>query len=173
MKNLLRSALLVSVFSLALAGGKAQAIEAFYVGGEVGHVGLSGAAATPYSNTIGFAIDLGARVNPMLDLMFQFMRSSHSGAGGLTIYGQTVSADFHFFEMNDFDLSIGGGPGFYFMNSGTSSSFFGLNGGANIDVIVDDHVRVGLGFKYHGVFGAGSPDFWTTMMRVGYLFESN
>ena len=174
MKILWNIALIGWLLSLCFLAPTAQALDGLYLGGEVGHVALTGQKSIDKTNTIGFAIDLGVKVNPVLDLALQFLRSSHSGgANGLTIYGQTVSADFHFFELNDFDLSFGGGPGFYFFNSGTSNSFFGLNGGLNLDVVVDDRVRVGLGFRYHAVFGGDSVDLWTTMMRVGYLFSGN
>lgn len=174
MKNLWNIALIGWLLSLLLLSPPAEALDGLYLGGEVGHVALTGDNALNRNNTIGFAVDLGVKVNPLLDLDLQFLRSSHSGGpNGLTIYAQTIAANFHFFEVNDFDLSFGGGPGFYFYNTSTTNSAFGLNAGLNLDVVVEEQIRVGLGFKYHAVFGNSSVDLWTTMLRVGYIFSGN
>lgn len=169
---------LALVLALVLFTPRAFPIDAFYIGGQVGHVGLTGDAAKTYSNTIGFGVDLGVRTNPLLDLVFQFQRSGHSGGGnGLTLYSQTIAADFHFWEFNDFEFTLGGGPGFYFFATDPKTDTnFGLNVGTNVDVIVDEHVRVGLGWRFHGIFaGTGSlgSSYWTAMMRVGYLFKAD
>ncbi len=151
----------------------ALAVDAFYLGGQIGHVT---SPANAFSNAIGFGVDLGVRTNPLLDLVFQIQHSSHNGGAGLSLNSATVAADFHFWEFNDFEFSLGGGPGFYFMSSGTSETYFGLHIGSNVDVVVDDHLRVGLGLRYHGVFaGSGNSNgsYWTAMMRVGYLFSGN
>jgi len=155
-------------FLFTLATTPALAVDAFYLGGQVGHV------ASPvdvYSNAIGFGIDLGVRTNPLLDLVVQLQKSSHSGGTGLGVTSGVLSADFHFWEFNDFEFSLGGGPGFYFIGDTTTQSHFGLHVGSNVDVVVDDSVRVGLGLRYHGVFNsAASRTYWTAMMRIGYLF---
>lgn len=170
----------ILAIALCVVAGSAQAIDGFYLGGQLGHVGLTEPTSRTYSNTIGFGIDLGVRTNPLLDLVFSFQRSGHSGGGpdGLTLYSQTVSADFHFGEFNDFEFSLGAGPGFYFFKTNAvTESKFGVNAGSQIDVLVDEHLRIGLGARYHAVFAGSDPgrtaaSYWTVMMRLGYLFSS-
>ena len=158
--------------TLVIPNAPANAVDAFYVGGQVGHVS---SPVDTKSNAIGFGIDLGVRTNPLLDLVFQAQRSSHSGGTGISLTSTVVSADFHFWEFNDFEFSLGGGPGFYFIgDSASTTSNFGLHVGSNVDVVVDDSVRVGLGLRYHGVFNSGAGrSYWTAMMRIGYLFSSH
>lgn len=168
-------ALLIAVILGTVVTPPALGIDGFYIGGQLGHVGLTEPASRTFSNTIGIGVDLGVRTNPLLDLVLQLQRSGHSGGGtGLTLVSQTLSADFHFWEFNDFEFSLGGGPGFYFFNATNSDTNFGLHVGSNVDVVVDDHVRVGLGLRFHGVFanGGNASSYWTAMMRVGYLFTA-
>jgi len=156
--------------TLVLSNAPANAVDAFYLGGQIGHVS---SPVDTFNNAIGFGIDIGVRTNPLLDLVLQTQRSSHAGGAGISLLSTVVSADFHFWEFNDFEFSLGGGPGFYFINSTTTSSNFGLHVGSNVDVVVDDSLRVGLGLRYHGVFNSGAGrSYWTAMMRVGYLFPS-
>lgn len=152
-----------------------MALDGFYLGGEIGHVALTGKTAPTYSNTIGFGVDLGFRANPLLDIMFSSQYSSHSGgANGLSVYAETLAASFHFLEANDFDCSLGAGPGFYFFNySGKTDTMFGLNFGPNVDVKAGDNLRLGLGLRYHVVFSKDTDigdNIWNIMMRVGYTF---
>ncbi|MBM4316214.1 MAG: porin family protein [Deltaproteobacteria bacterium] len=150
------------------------AVDGLYLGGQIGHVALTGSAAT-YNNTIGFAADLGFRANPLLDLMFSSQYSSHpGGANGLSVYTETITAQFHVLEANDFDWSLGAGPGFYFFKySLKTDTMFGLNFGSYLDVKVGDNLKLGLGIRYHKVFrkeGDLGDNLWTLMMRVGYTF---
>lgn len=154
-----------------LASVPVFAIDGLYVGGQLGHIGLTGRVQN-FSNALGVGADLGVRINSYLDVMGRFGYSSHSGGRGLTLYHPTFSADFHFYEMNDFDLSVGLGPGFYcFKNGDTKENDFGLNFGLNADVVVDEALRLGIGYRWHSIFGANIGDhFWALTMRVGYFF---
>lgn len=161
------------LFILAfLLGRAAWAIDGIYLGGELGYVNLSGNTSI-YSNALGFDVDLGIKTNPILDINFQFGYSSHSGGAGLTLYHPTASANLHVYQMNDFDLSLGLGPGFYFFKTGAiTESDFGLNFGVAGDVVVEEAVHVGIGWQWHKVFGGTIGDnFWDLTMRVGYFFS--
>ena len=67
------------------------------------------------------------------------------------------------------------GPGFYvFKSSSASSTNFGLNFGGAVDLLVDDHFKVGLGTRYMTrclELTAFPGSFWNVTMRVGYLFD--
>lgn len=152
-----------------------MAVEGFYLGGQIGHIGLTGKTSPTYNNTIGFGLDLGFRANPLLDIMFSSQYSSHSGgADGLSLYAETLAASFHILEANDFDWSLGAGPGFYFFKYAVKTeSMFGLNMGTNVDVKAGDNLKLGLGLRYHLVFRKDADvgdNIWTIMMRVGYTF---
>jgi hypothetical protein len=162
------------ILSALAYGTIAFPLEGFYLGGQIGHVALTGKTSF-YNNTIGFAMDLGFRTNPLLDLMFSSQYSSHSGGtNGLSLYAETLGANFHVLEANDFDWSLGAGPGFYFFKYlNQTDTMFGIHTGTNIDVKAGDNVRVGIGLRYHTVFRKDSDvgdNFWTVMMRVGYQF---
>jgi hypothetical protein len=170
MKNRWLSLLLVFVWAAPLC-----AFDGFYVGGQVGHVGLSGnltKAPLNYSNTIGFGVDLGFRTNSMLDVIFNSQYSSHSNTGGIKIFSETLEANYHIWEINDFDFIVGGGPGFYIFNTpSTSNTQFGLHLNSAVDVKATEQLRVGLGFRWHWIFGnTGGDDFYTVMLRFGYYF---
>ncbi len=151
----------------------APAIEGIYVGGEVGNVGLSGTLGQTYTNAIGFGIDLGVKTNSYLDILFHLATSSHSGAGGLNIYSQTVTGNFHIFEFADIEFTLGLGPGFYFFKTpGITNSSFGINAGGDLNARVDDNIRIGLGGRWNGVFGQGTGNYITFMMNVGYWFDT-
>lgn len=155
----------------------AFAVEGVYLGGHVGHVALSGGIKTTHSNTIGFGVDLGLQVNPGLDVLLQSQFSSHSGTPeSLKLFANTLDANIHFFQANDFDFTLQAGPGFYSFSGGSvSETKFGLNFGVGADIIADESLRVGLDWRYHVLLGTlGSEyNYWSTMMRIGYWFGSN
>lgn len=159
--------LFLSIFlGLALFGSaSAYAVEGVYLGGAVGAVGL------PNSTAIGFRGDLGVRTNALLDVVLHFQASSHAASSNL--YSPFLSADFHVLDVNDIDVALGGGPGFYFFKTPLNTDTkFGLNFGGLADVKVGEGFRVGVDARYHVVFSSGvsGDNFWTTMLRVGYLF---
>jgi len=150
-------------------------LEGLYLGGQIGHVALTGKPAPAYNNTIGFAVDLGLRTNALLDILFSSQYSSHTGGtNGISVYAETLGANFHVLEVNDFDISLGAGPGFYFFKyAAKTDTMFGIHLGTDFDIKAGDHVRVGLGLRYHAVFRKDSDigdNLWTIMMRVGYSF---
>jgi opacity protein-like surface antigen len=163
------------ILVLGLWASSVFALDGFYLGGEIGHVALTGKTSPTYNNTIGFAVDLGFRANPLLDILFTSQYSSHSGGGnGLSVYAETLGAHFHLLEANDFDWSVSAGPGFYFFKYlSQTDTMFGLHVGSNIDVKAGDNLKLGLGIRYHKVFRKDSDvgdNLWTIMMRVGYTF---
>ncbi len=169
----------MKIKSLILCGlflcGIAFPLDGFYLGGQIGHAALTGKTAPTYNNTIGFAIDLGFRTNPLLDVLFSSQYSSHiGGANGLSLYSETLGANFHIIDVNDFDVTLGAGPGFYFFKyDNKTDTLFGIQTGSNVDVKAGDNLRIGLGLRYHTLFRKDADigdNFWTIMMRVGYQF---
>lgn len=156
---------------------RAQAIEGIYLGGQIGNVGLTGDMKTFFNNALGFGVDLGLKTTSPIDVTLSFQTSSHSGIVDLSIYAPFVSADVHVGQTSDLDFILSLGPGFYtFKAAGASTTKFGIQGGAACDVLVDEKFKVGLGFRYHGIFGsdAGSTgSYWTAMARFGYIFGMN
>lgn len=168
-KRSLSFALVIVAF--ALWGARARAVDGVYVGAQVGNVSFTGNSGL--GSAIGFGGDLGLRANPLLDVVYHLQYSSHSGGlAGVKLWSNTLTADFHVLQVNDFDFAILGGPGFYtFSFPGTSQTNFGLNFGANGDVVFDESLRVGIGFRYHVVMGDNTSNYWTLMARAGYLFN--
>ncbi len=178
-----RLSVFLSLFSGALwFSTPARAIDGIYLGGQVGFMGLTDPPDILYNNALGFGVDLGLRTNALVDLVFSFQTSSfgaNSSApfpvnGSLTLYSQSLSADFHVGRAYDFDFTLGAGPGFYvFKSSLGSNTNFGFNFGGAVDLLVDDHFKIGMGTRYYALFGTNaiSGSFWNVMMRVGYLFD--
>ncbi len=151
--------------SLLLLAAPAFAGDGLYLGGQIGHVSGLGAGG----NAIGFGGDLGIPSGSYLDVMIHVQYSSHTG---YTLFHPTVDAAFHVLHTADFDLTGELGPGFYFIGGTASATKFGLNFGANGDVILQDSIKIGLGFRWHTLFNsAPSSDFSTVMLRVGYQFD--
>jgi len=153
------------------------AVDGYYVGGHIGHVGLSGRTSTSFSNTIGFGVDFGLRTNSVLDVVAGFTTSSHSGGAGMNLMSFLITADYKLAEVNDFEFFISGGPGFYFFKTvATTDTKFGINFGALGNVMVDENIRIGLAARYHLVFnsaaGVAGDNYYTIMMRFGYVFGS-
>jgi hypothetical protein len=146
-------------------------LESVYIGGQVGQVFLSNNVGG-YNNAIGFAADLGFRTNPMLMVALRSQLSSHPGAGGITLWANTLSADVLIGNIYDIEFFLGGGPGFYNFSGVGRSAKFGLHGEFFGDLMVNDTLRLGLGFRYHGVFSPAIDEgnFWTIMARAGFSF---
>jgi len=162
---------------LFLVSTQGYALDGIYVGGNIGHVGMSGRTAATFSNTIGFGVDLGLRANPVLDVTAAFQASSHSGGAGMSLLNFMLTADYKFAEMNDFEFFLTGGPGFYFFKTvAATDSKFGLNIGTTGNVMVDENIRVGLNFRYHFIFnsaaGVSGDNYYSVMLRFGYFFPS-
>ncbi len=145
----------------------AKAVDGVYLGGVLGVVGFTGAATS--DTALGFGVDLGFRTNSAVDVMFHFQTSSHTGA---TLYVPYLTAEMHWLEVNDFDFTVGVGPGMYFAKSPiATSSKFGINFGTAADLKVDDAIRLGLGFRYHVVLDSLSANFYSFLFRFGYFFD--
>ena len=156
-----------ALLALSFFSYSAHAVDGVYLGGQIGAVGMTG---TRSDTTIGFDVDLGLRANSIVDVVFHFQTSSHPGR---TVYAPHLSAEIHYADVNDFDFTIGVGPGMYFFNSpvGTDTNF-GLNFGTAVDLKLDEAIRLGLGARYHLVFSpAIGNNFWSFMFRAGYFFE--
>ena len=138
----------------------------YYAGIQTGFVGLQKNTGSAYGNALGFGVDLGVRTNSVMDVVFSSQYSKHNA---LKLFSETLEANFYMWQMNDLEFSIGAGPGFYILNSGVSSTEFGLQGSLALDVVATDALRLGVGYRYHGIFGTAD-DYWTVMMRVGFIF---
>ncbi len=146
------------------------AIDSLYLGGQVGHVGVTGVLKQPYGNTIGFEGDLGIRNNPIVDVNFNYHYSSHDS--NLKIQHAVITADLNLGELNDFEFLFGVGPGFYFFKTVDTETKFGLQFNSGANLVVDEVIRLGLGLKWNNVFDAGVGDsYFTFMFRAGYIFE--
>jgi hypothetical protein len=156
-------------FTLAglAVSSNSTAIDGIYLGVQGGHVGVPGPI---YMSGLGAGADVGFVVSPVIDMVFRTQLSSHDGGGGMTLWSNTISADFHLGNFYDVDIALGGGPGLYKYGP---SSLFGLHGELNTDVAFGNGLRAGLGWRYHGVFspGAGQGSYWSVMARFGYLIE--
>lgn len=162
--------LMIAVTWLTLS--QAVAEQNLYVGGLLGHTDLHGNAGSLYSDALGFGAEIGVAANPLMDIIFRLTSSSHrGGTDGLGVLIPSISADYAFFDANDFRLSAGGGPGIYVFSPGVSIVRFGLHAEAFADVMVDD-IRIGVGYRFHGVFdpGAHEGNISQILMRVGYTF---
>ena len=149
-----------------------MALDGVYLGAQVGQVGLTGPSQNASGNALGFGVDLGFKTGALWDLTFSSQMSSHTGGTqSLKLYSQTLGVGFHV-EVAEVDLSAGLGPGFYTFSRGTSNTYFGIHWDAAGDVVLSDNLRTGLGFRYHSLFGeSGADDYWSVMMRLGYIFE--
>lgn len=147
-------------------------LESVYLGGQFGQVFLGGGAAASHANALGYGVDLGFRTNPVLDVVLRTQLSSHTGSGGLSLWANTLSADFLVTNFYDIELFIGAGPGFYQFASTTTASRFGLHAETHADLMVSDSFKVGLGFRYHAIFDPGPKEgsFFTILMRAGFTF---
>ncbi len=168
MKNKL---LLVIAFLLP---AQALPLESIYVGGQLGFVGLTQQAPASTMNALGFGIDVGFRVNPVLDVSLRSGLSSHAGPTTIGLWSNTVSADFMVGHFNDIQLFLGGGPGFYQFAAATTETKFGLHANAIADLVLGENLRLGLGGRFHGIFdpSVATPSYWTMMMRVGFSFNT-
>lgn len=165
--------LAVTAIWLGLGSNQARAVEGIYLGAQVGHVSLTGNTGAAFSNALGFGVDLSFEASHLFNVTTRFQYSTHSGSGGLDLYHPSLSVDFFLARYAEFLVTLGGGPGFYFFNTAAGNeSNFGLNVGLEGDVILNESVRVGLGWRYHGVLGGTVGDnFFTIMMRIGFQFE--
>jgi len=151
----------------------AQAVDGIYFGGELGHTSLGGAIGRSYTNAIGLAADVGFRVNPLIDLTMRAHYSSHGTGTTMNLLGTTATAEIHFLDWNDFEVSAGAGPGFYFFQQTTTESKFGLNFTLQADLLATSAFRVGLGWRGNWILGdaVSSGSFWFMGLRLGYYFE--
>jgi len=169
----MKKILLAVGLGLVVAGSPALAIDGVYVGAEVGAIGgaSSDALGNQWLDTqIGYGGDLGVGVNNLFDVMARVMHSSHN-SGTLSLTSTTLAADFHVLDMGDFVVSLGAGPGFYFLSgSGLSTTKFGLNYGGEVDVVLSQLVHLGVGGRFHQVFSGN--DYWAATMRIGFMFNT-
>ena len=163
MKQSLKRIGLLAVFCL-FTSHPAKAVDGVYLGGVLGATGFTGAATGDTALTFG--VDLGLQASSLVDVMFHFQTSSHTGA---TLYAPTMSAEMHWAQVNDFDFTIGFGPGMYFVKSPlATTSNFGINFGTAADLKIDDAIRLGMGVRYNVVFSG--TNFYSVLFRFGYLF---
>jgi len=135
-------------------------------------VGLGGRTkAAGHNNGIGYGLDLGLRSNSLIDLIFKLSRSKHSN--NLTLSSILVSADVRLGEIADFGFTLGVGPGFYFFDTGAlTETDFGIHAGVGADLWMEEVIRIGLEFRWNSLFsGTVGDNYWTLMMRLGYVFE--
>ena len=169
MKNLLT---LFLVF--ICLNGQGLASDQFFIGGEVGHVGVRD--NQPISNAIGYGVDIGVPANSYLDLMFRVHYSFHDGVTGLgtKLVQASVAAVGNLVDYGDFRVSVEGGPGFYFFDTGVGKEEkFGVHAGLNGDVILQDRFLLGLSGRLHWILDQNLVAFnqVAVMMRAGFLLE--
>lgn len=161
--------------SVALCFTSAEAADGFLLGIQGGQVaGPTLSNGTSYTGGLGYGLTAGMVVNPVLNVALSVDHSNHSLIASLDLTSASVSADYHFLQVNDFDFSIGAGPGFYFFTvAPLSQNNFGLHGSAAIDVLLSNRFRLGVVGKYHYVFSStiGGP-YWTALMRFTYVTGS-
>ena len=167
----------ILVLSLAVLGvgtaPRALALDGFYLGGHVGAVGPLGSGGN-FNSGFGGGIELGFFANPIVELRARGLFSSMGGtapAPAVRLIAGTLSGEFHILDVSDIELVIGAGPGFYSFNNGTSESVFGLQGGLELVMKLDEGIRIGFGFRAHAPLSAtiGSTLF-TALVSIGYQF---
>jgi hypothetical protein len=161
-----------TLFTLAfLVCSKGFPLESIFLGAQFGQVLLTNGASS-FTNSLGYGLDLGFRTNPVLDVTLRSQLSSHSGGNGLTLWSNTLSADYLVGTFYDIEVFLGGGPGVYQFASSPSTVLFGLHAEAYGDLIVNDSFKVGLGGRFHGILNtaASTGSYWTIMMRAGFSF---
>jgi hypothetical protein len=147
----------VFLFSLPALG-----IDGLHIGGHIGQVGLTGrtkAAPNSHGNAIGYGVELGVKTNAFID--------------ALDLSSLLFSAELALGSASDFGFSLGIGPGFYFFKQGaTTETNFGIHGSFGGDLWLSDALRAGIVARWNGVFsGTVGDNYWTIMLRVGYLIE--
>ncbi len=164
MKNKLALALAL------LLPGLAYPLESVYVGAEFGQVFLTSGAAAAHTNALGFGGEVGFRTNPVLYVTVRSQLSAHGGGAGTSLWATSLSADVLVGNIYDIEVFLGGGPGFYQFSGTNRSPRFGLQGGLYGDLQVSEAIRLGLGFRFHGLFNPAVDEgsFWNIMMRFGF-----
>lgn len=152
---------------------RAQALDGFYLGAEVGAVGPLGSSAG-YNSAFGGGIDLGFFANPIVELRLRGLYASMGGtapAPSVRLLAGTLSGEFHVLDISDIELVLGAGPGFYSFDNGTGESLFGIQGGLELVMKLDEGIRIGFGFRLHAPLSAkiGSTLF-TALVGIGYQF---
>lgn len=148
-----------------------RAFEGITFNGQIGE-GLPLSNPSNYSGGIAFGGQIGLLTNYRLEMMLDFLTSTHSGTvATVTQYSGTISADVHLLRNNDFELTGGIGPGLYIFRSGTlSETDFGIHFGGWGDAWVDEKIRVGLGIRYHNIFtSAIGTSYWCVLARLGFV----
>jgi hypothetical protein len=163
---------LTLALGLLLFPTSAFPLESLFIGGQFGQVLLTGGAKTSFTDSLGFGVDLGFRTNPVLDLTLRSQLSSHTGGSGLSLWSNTLSADYLVGNFYDIEVFVGGGPGLYQFASTPSTLLFGLHAELYGDLIVSDSFKIGLGGRFHGILNnsATTGSYWTIMMRAGCTF---
>ncbi len=165
--------LLLSILAIPGFALIREVVPQLYIGGRAGNVALTGAAASNYKSAVGYALDL-AMMDFIRDIDFYYswQTSPHGGPENLTLQAHNASVEFHPLELNDLDVTLGIGPGFYSfkLTSGTQSRL-GLQLGTTAALILSDRIYLGVTSRYHLVSGSPvSGNLWTFMARIGYSF---
>lgn len=166
--------IVVSLVTLGLGTAReARALDGTYLGVQVGAVGPLGSTAA-YNSSFGGGLEVGFFANPIVELRLRGLYANMGGAAGgpsVRLLAGTVSGEFHLIDISDIELVLGAGPGFYNFNNGASESVFGLQGGLELVMKLDEGVRIGFGFRVHAPISAtvGSTLF-TALVSLGYQF---
>jgi hypothetical protein len=152
---------------------RAEAVESVYVGAQVGATGPLGSGAN-FNSAFGGGLEVGFYANPIVELRVRGFYANMAGtapAPSVRLLAGTLSAEFHLLEVSDIEFLFGGGPGFYNFDNGTSESVFGLQGGVEAVLKLDEGGRIGFGFRVHAPLSAtiGSTLF-SALVSLGYQF---
>ena len=155
------------------------------VGVDVGTVFLHAKNHENFQTGIAFGAHMDYFIDDVFALNFSFGYSNNGGKTGFGAMNNT------FFDIGPrarmvFDpiapfISVS--PGFVWDKFGTpfnkSAVSFAIDFGTGVDLIVSDHITMGLTYKYHlvfdnnitsGGFSAGTADFQSLMMKINYVF---
>jgi hypothetical protein len=152
---------------------RTEAVESVYVGAQVGATGPLDSDAN-FNNAFGGGLEVGFYANPIVELRVRGFYVNMAGtapAPSVRLLAGTLSAEFHLLEVSDIEFLFGGGPGFYHFNNGTSESVFGLQGGVEANLKLDEGVRFGFGLRVHAPLSANiGSTLFSALVSVGYQF---
>lgn len=166
--------ILVSLAALGVGTAReARAVDGTYVGVQVGAVGPLGSGGA-FNSAFGGGLEVGFFANPIVELRIRGMYASMGGiapAPSVRLLAGTLSGEFHLVDISDIELVVGAGPGFYNFNNGASESVFGLQGGLELVMKLDEGIRIGFGFRAHAPLSATiGKTLFTALVSLGYQF---
>ena len=147
-------------------------MQGLYIGANGGQVGFTGAAADKINTSIGYGVDVGLRTSRRWEVAAHLQNSAHSGLSDMRVTSQGISIEGRPFNLSDMEITVGAGAGVYLFHQDVTEAKLGINIGGAADIVLDKHVHIGTASRVHFLSnGPYSGNYWTLMLRVGYVFD--